>query len=79
MPTRLHKYDKQAYSNIMPNPERRFRKAFFYVEKLMEIDSEFKKTLTQINRSKKSNQLTEQQAQQQTNQAITKAIQRQSN
>jgi len=77
MPTRLHKYDKQAYTNIMPNPERRFRKAFYYVERLMQIDSEFNQKLISINRLKKSKQLTEQQAQQQTNQAITQAIQRQ--
>ena len=77
MPVRLHKYDKQAYANIMPNPERRFRKAFYYVERLMQIDPEFNQKLIAINRLKKSNQLTEQQAQQQTNQAITQAIQRQ--
>ena len=77
MPTRIHKYDKQAYTNIMPNPERRFRKAFYYVERLMQIDPEFNQKLIAINRLKKSKKLTEQQAQQQTNQAITQAIQRQ--
>ena len=77
MPTRIHKYDKQAYANVMPNHERRFRKAFYYVERLMQIDPEFNQKLIAINRLKKSKQLTEQQAQQQTNQAITQAIQRQ--
>ena len=77
MPTRLHKYDKQAYTNVMPNPERRFRKAFYYVERLMQIDSEFNQKLISINRLKKSKQLTEQQAQQQTNQAITQSMEKQ--
>ena len=43
----------------------------------MQIDSEFNQKLISINRLKKSKQLTEQQAQQQTNQAITQSMEKQ--
>ena len=74
MPKRIHKYDTTPYQNIMGNQERRYRKAFYYVEKLMQIDPKFRETMTRINRQRRARKITEQQAQKQTNQAIEQAM-----
>ena len=74
MPKRTHKYDTTPYQNIMGRQERRYRKAFFYVEKLMQIDPKFKQTMTNINQQRRTHKINEQQAQKQTNQAIEQAM-----
>jgi len=45
---RVHKYDLPAFQNIMPAGERRHRKAFFFIERLMQTHPDFRETMRGI-------------------------------
>ena len=74
MPRRIHKYDLPAYVNILPPQERRYRKAFFYIERLMEIHPSFNTKIQEIKREFREKKIDETKANQLINQALMETI-----
>jgi hypothetical protein len=77
MPLRIHKYDRPEYMRILSPKQRRFRKAFYYAEKLMQIDPVFSNEFKQIRNRFKQQTITPQQADALTAKAIHESLQRQ--
>ncbi len=74
MPLRTHKYDLPAFANTLTIQERRYRKGFYFMERLMELNPEFRQAMQQIRARLGSNQISEQEANALTHLAIMQAI-----
>lgn len=77
MPRKTRKYDSIAYQNVMHAAERKFRNAYYYLERLMELDSEFAKQMTNIRKKHVQKQTDNKQSSKEINTAIEQALQRQ--
>lgn len=45
----VHKYDQQAYKAALSEEERKARKAFYFLEKLMDSEPGLRKKMSEIN------------------------------
>jgi hypothetical protein len=77
MPLRIHKYDRPEYRRVLTPQQRKVRKAFYYAERLMQIDPLFSNEFKQIRNQFKQQTITSQQADTLTAKAIQEALQRQ--
>ena len=57
MPRTKGKYDLPAYQTILTNVQRKQRNAFFFLERLKEIDPEFSQNFTEIARRKATGEI----------------------
>mgnify|MGYP001612524897 CR=1 FL=1 len=76
MGRRVNKYDTQAFQNIMLPGDRRLKKAFYFIEKLKESDSEFRAMLDSIGRDTKAGRLSEKEGSVKIHEALLAAIER---
>ena len=76
MPSRVHRYDRPSFQATLPNHFRRIRKAFYFIERLRQIDPEFNQKIIEIKYKTSLKQITPKEADQQASQAILQAIQR---
>ncbi len=76
MPRRIHKYDLPGYANALPLQERRYRKAYYFLEKLMDTNPGFANRMGQIKADTNKGKINEQTANQLIHQAIMETIQK---
>ena len=76
MPRRIHRYDRQAYQMVLPKGNIRYRKAFFFVERLSEIDSVFRSRINEIRAQLNFNQISAVEADKLVSKAVMEAIER---
>jgi hypothetical protein len=77
MPLRYHKYDRPPYPYVYSRQNRRAKKAYYFVERLQEIDPTFKTKVKEITNQLYHGQLNLNQADQQIANEIMQAIKRQ--
>jgi len=76
MSRRPSKYDQPQYANVLPYDERRFKKAFYYIERLMELDKDFSQQMKEIKRETRKKHLSEGEANRMVARAVEEALER---
>ena len=76
MPHKTRKYDSVAFQNVLPPKERKFRSAFYYLERLMQIDPEFAERMKEIKKKHTQEKLGDNQSSKEISKAVEQALQK---